>query len=120
MKTKEEMVSVVGGRASRYVGREKPSEYIPFKGNFPLLDPIDNFEYKDAIRNTMWMDELSPKFQRIAYAGNRMYIYERSFLDFLRQLNIAPDAFLEKPKWEKEYILRLWMDASCIGSLTIE
>ena len=52
------MCSVAGGMAGLLVDREIPSRLIPFRGEFPLLDMIEAIRFREAIRSTMWIEDL--------------------------------------------------------------
>ena len=77
------MCSVAGGMASQLVDREIPSRLIPFRGEFPLLDMIEARRFREAIRSTMWIEDLPPKFLSAAAEGSRMARLERGFLHYL-------------------------------------
>lgn len=53
------MCSVAGGMARWFIDREVPSRLIPFRGEFPLLDTIETKRFREAIRSTMWIEELA-------------------------------------------------------------
>ena len=43
------LVSIAAAQASPYVRASKPSEYIPFKGEFPLVDVYSSDKYNEEI-----------------------------------------------------------------------
>lgn len=112
--SKERLVSIVGGRASLYVALKTPSNIIPFKGDFPLLKPIYEDEYREAIRNTMYVEDLSEEFQKIVSKGNRIALMEEGFKEFLRDNGISTDNFLKLKNSEKSDLLINWMNKDCI------
>lgn len=114
MVEREKLVSVVGGRASRYVDRSKPSELIPFKGKFPLLRLYEVSEYRNAIQNTELLDNLSERFQEVTIKGSRIALLEEGFQFYLSQRNISPSDFAKLSNAEKSDYLIDWMDKDCI------
>ena len=77
------MCSVAGGMAGLLVDREIPSRLIPFRGEFPLLDMIEAIRFREAIRSTMWIEDLPPKFLYAAAEGSRIARLEREFQHYL-------------------------------------
>lgn len=61
LSTRDRMCSVAGGMAGLLVDREIPSRLIPFRGEFPLLNMIEAIRFREAIRSTMWIEDLPPE-----------------------------------------------------------
>lgn len=120
--TRERLVSVLGGRACHYVDLKTPSKLIPFKGNFPLLEPYRMREYYEAIQNTNYISELSEEFQEVTMKGNKIALMEEGFIDYLRSLNISRQEFLQLSNSEKSTKLIEWMNKDCLdfSQLTIK
>lgn len=108
------MCSVVGGMASRFVDRAVPSQLIPFRGEFPLLDEIEARRFREAIRSTMWIEELSPKFLYAAVEGSRMYTLEAKFLKYLWSRALTADDFTKLEAAERSDYFRNWMDTDAV------
>lgn len=119
---RERLASIVGGRASKYVDLKKPSELIPFRGRFPLLEPYQVPLYKKAIRDTKYVEELSEEFQKVTEKGNRIALLEEGFLDYLTDYNISKGDFLKMNNSEKSNKLINWLNKDCIDftQLTIK
>lgn len=110
------MCSVAGGMASPLVGREIPSRLIPFRGEFPLLDMIETRRFRDAIRSTMWIEDLPPKFLYAAAEGSRMARLERDFLHYLSRNGLKSDDFEKLEDAEKSEWLRWWMEDGSVSA----
>jgi len=111
---RERFVSIMGGRASKYVTLKKPSQIIPFKGKFPLLQPYQRQAYFDAIQGTKKFEDLSKEFQEITEKGNRIGLLEEGFKMYLPSYNITVDNFLKMKNTEKSDKLIDWLNKDCI------
>jgi hypothetical protein len=107
--------SVVGGMASPYVNLKQPSELIPFKGDLPMLNDIDAIKFRDTIRETLSLDELSPLFQRVAMEGHRIAMMEDGFTRYLRKQGITPGEFVKLSNSDKSDYLLDWMNMNSIS-----
>lgn len=107
--------SVVGGMASPYVNLKQPSKLIPFKGDLPMLNDIDAIKFRDTIRETLSLDELSPLFQRVAMEGHRIAIMEDGFTRYLRKQGITPADFVKLSNADKSDYLLDWMNTNSIS-----
>lgn len=106
---RDRLVSVIGARASRYVDKKKPSELIPFKGKFPLLESYQIEDYYNEIQNKMYIDDMSPEFQKATISGNRIGLFEESFIDYLKKFNITKEVFLKMNNSDKSDKLVNWL-----------
>lgn len=111
---RERLVSVVGGRAAKYVGLKKPSEIIPFRGNFPLLEPYQIALYNEAIQNTEKLEDLSDEFQKVTEKGNRIALLEEGFQRYLESYNISVSDFIKMKNNDKSDKLMNWLNHDCI------
>lgn len=116
------MVSVMGGRASKYVTLKKPSQIIPFKGKFPLIEPYQTQAYYEAIQSTDKLEDLSEEFQDVTEKGNRIALLEQGFIEYLAGFNITVESFLKLNNSEKSDKLINWLNHDCIdfSQLTIK
>lgn len=112
--SKERLVSVVGGRANRVVSLAKPSELIPFKGKFPLLEPWQSESFHKAIEETMYIDDLPEDIQSIVMKGNRIVLLEQGFQKYLSEVGLKVSDFLKLSNSEKSNYLIQWMNKDCI------
>lgn len=119
---RERLVSVMGGRASKYVALKKPSKIIPFKGKFPLVELYQQRDYFEAIQGTEKLEDLSKEFQEITEKGNRIALFEEGFKMYLDSYGITVDDFLKLSNADKSDKLLDWLNKDCIdlSQLTIK
>ena len=110
------MCSVAGGMAGLLVDREIPSRLIPFRGEFPLLNMIEAIRFREAIRSTMWIEDLPPKFLYAAAEGSRMARLEREFRHYLSRNGLKSGDFEKLEDAEKSEWLRWWMEADSVSA----
>ena len=110
------MCSVAGGMAGLLVDREIPSRLIPFRGEFPLLDMIEAIRFREAIRSTMWIEDLPPKFLYAAAEGSRIARLEREFQHYLSRNGLKSGDFEKLEDAEKSEWLRWWMEADSVSA----
>lgn len=119
---RELLLSVIGGRAIKFVTRQKPSALIPFRGEFPLLQPYQQEKYFEAIQNNEKLEDISEEFQRITEKGNRIALFEEGFSNFLSDKGISVETFKSLKNTEKSDNLLEWLNKDCIdfSQLTIK
>lgn len=110
------MCSVAGGMAGLLVDREIPSRLIPFCGEFPLLNMIEAIRFREAIRSTMWIEDLPPKFLYAAAEGSRMARLEREFRHYLSRNGLKSGDFEKLEDAEKSEWLQWWMEADSVSA----
>lgn len=110
----KELLSSLGGKATQYIFKKKPSRYIPFKGNFPLAQDWQHKQISDAIHNHKYLDEIEDEnIQTIISKGAKMFDLENSFTDFLDKIG-SLEKFPKLKADEKADLLVRWMDISCV------
>jgi len=110
------MCSVAGGMAGLLVDREIPSRLIPFRGKFPLLNMIEAIRFREAIRSTMWIEDLPPKFLYAAAEGSRIARLEREFRHYLSRNGLKSGDFEKLEDAEKSEWLQWWMEADSVSA----
>ena len=110
------MCSVAGGLAGLLVDREIPSRMIPFRGEFPLLNMIEARRFREAIRSTMWIEDLPPKFLYAAAEGSRIARLEREFRHYLSRNGLKSGDFEKLEDAEKSEWLQWWMEADSVSA----
>lgn len=113
---RENLVSVVGGRAVDFVDSKTPSKLIPFQGEFPILENYKLPGFMEAIRNTEFINELSEEHQEAVRKGDSMATLEKNFEKYLRDKGIDKYSFLKKTNSEKSDILVRWMEDNNVDS----
>lgn len=116
LSTRDRMCSVAGGMAGLLVDREIPSRLIPFRGKFPLLNMIEAIRFREAIRSTMWIEDLPPKFLYAAAEGSRIARLEREFRHYLSRNGLKSGDFEKLEDAEKSEWLRWWMEADSVST----
>lgn len=116
LSTRDRMCSVAGGMAGLLVDREIPSRLIPFRGEFPLLNMIEAIRFREAIRSTMWIEDLPPKFLYAAAEGSRIARLEREFRHYLSRNGLKSGDFEKLEDAEKSEWLRWWMEADSVSA----
>ena len=116
LSTRDRMCSVAGGMAGLLVDREIPSRLIPFRGKFPLLNMIEAIRFREAIRSTMWIEDLPPKFLYAAAEGSRIARLEREFRHYLSRTGLKSGDFEKLEDAEKSEWLRWWMEADSVST----
>jgi hypothetical protein len=119
---RERKLSVMAGRASKVVALKKPSNLIPFRGKFPLLEAYQVKPYLEAVQSTDNLEDLSEEFQKITEKGNRIVVLEDGFKQYLSGFGISPSDFDNLSNSEKSDKLINWMAHDCIdfSQLTIK
>ena len=116
LSTRDRMCSVAGGMAGLLVDREIPSRLIPFRGEFPLLNMIEAIRFREAIRSTMWIEDLPPKFLYAAAEGSRIARLEREFQHYLSRNGLKSGDFEKLEDAEKSEWLQRWMEADSVSA----
>ena len=117
---KKNIVSQVAWNAPRYLFNKKPSQYVPFKGKFPIVENYQQTKWQKEFDETLWLEDGSEWFQETVAKARRMEAIEQGFIEFLRQANEYGD-FLQLNASEKADLLAKYMDKNCldIGALKI-
>ena len=108
---KKIILSRAAGEASPYIRREKPSELIPFKGNFPLLDESLNDEWWRWMNSTDTLQDCPEWMQQVIFSGQRIARRESSFEKYLRDAGVY-DEFKKMKSPEKSTWLVRWLNAN--------
>lgn len=72
----------------QYITEFKPSDLIPFKGNFPLLPPFEKKAFGEDIESHVYVDECSDKTQTILAKGERIRSIHEGFFEYLQNNGI--------------------------------
>lgn len=108
------LVSIFAAKANKYIKEEKPSELIPFKGEFPILTTDKYQDYNDVIFNTGYLEDCPEWVQEVILKGERIYEIENSFIDYLRNHNIPIESFKKKSSSDKATELMRFLNANSL------
>ena len=111
------LVSIAAAQANRYIKEKKPSDIIPFKGNFPLLENYKYDKYNDAIFHTEFVEDCPDWVQNVIKKGQRIFLIENGFKDYLRNNGISLITFSKMNNADKADELVRFMNTS---SLTLD
>ena len=108
---KKIILSRAAGEASPYIRSKKPSEYIPFKGHFPLLDESLNDEWWKWINSTDTLQDCPEWMQQVIFGGQRIARMEKAFIEYLQQVGVYEE-FLKMSSSEKSTWLVRFLNAN--------
>lgn len=107
------LLSIQGGRASRYLFEKIPSELIPFKGKFPILEEYQKTSFYKEIQSHMYLDECSEWVQDAVLKGYSIWAMDNGFRVYLQQEGLET-SFMKMKASEKSTILVKWMNANSL------
>lgn len=109
---RERLVSVLAGRAIPFLRESKPSELLPFTGNFPIIGSNTEMNnYLEVVQSKFLLEDLDDKNQRITLAGNKISLMHNSFKEYLKNNNMT---FEELSSKEKTNVMLEWMQKDCL------
>ena len=95
------------------VDLDKPSNLIPFKGNFPLLSPALSGEYYKEVSTSKTLDEVPVWVQDIINKGLKIKRMDDGFREYLK-FNGIFDQFLKMSNADKATELIRFLNANCM------
>ncbi len=104
------VLSKIAGLVQPYIRLSKPSEFIPFKGQFPLLEPYKYDDYLKEITSHQWLEDCEEWVQDIILKGERIAVMEDEFVQFLKENNTYVN-FVQMKSSEKADELIRYMNA---------
>lgn len=102
-----------GGVIVRYIFEERPSDYVPFKGTFPLLPAWRQTEYYNQLDSHEYLEDCPDWMQTAVLKGEQMVAIDQGFQDWL-QKNGKLDNFFKLSKSDKASLLVKFMDENCL------
>lgn len=94
------ILSRAAGEANPYLRLKRPSSYIPFKGDFPLLDQSLNGLFSEWMEKTDDLTECPGWMQEIIFKGMKISRMEKSFIDYLKDQGVF-ESFLSLKSADK-------------------
>lgn len=108
------LLSIQGGRVTRYLFTKKPSDLIPFKGNFPILEDYQTSAFYEEIQKHMYLDECPEWVQKAVLKGDQIYLIETGFSNYLKKSYLL-DKFNSMKAADKATILVNFLDNNSLG-----
>jgi len=113
---KKQILSKVASNAAHFLFTEKPSEVVPFSGNFPILPAYKYDKWREEFENNFWLEDCSEWFQETVRRATKMETVDSGFTQFLIELNLLNN-FNELNNSKKADLLMKYLNAN---SMTLE
>lgn len=98
-----------------YIDQKHPSQLLPFKGKFPILNPSQMDLFRDACAGKTYMDEIPNWAQQAIIKAQRIATIERSFQEYLIGRGILPKYMKMDGKKKAEEIKRFF-NTTCLDA----
>lgn len=108
------LLSIQGGRALHYMFKKVPSDLIPFKGKFPLVEDYRLRDVYKELQQHRYLDECSDWVQKAVINGDNIYLLVEGFENYLKKVG-KYDKKDSLSETEKAELLARFMDENCIG-----
>lgn len=110
----KKLLSHQGGKALQYIYLDKPSVYVPFKGEFPLAQDYQKELIFQRISENKHLDDIPEEWIKdIIVKGEKIYDVEMAFKDYLSEVGKLKE-FTKLNNSEKADLLTAFMDANCL------
>ena len=110
---KKQIVSKAAGRAEIYLFSKTPSNYVPFRGEFPVVENYQRDKWFEELNNHFYLEDCSEWFQETVAKAQKMEAIDEGFKDFLQERG-SFDGFGKLNAAEKSDLLLKYMDANQI------
>ncbi len=98
--------------AIEFIFSEKPNQWLPFKGDFPIVKDWQREKWLEEFYTHMYLDECSDWFQETMAKGMQMESISYAFRYYLEDVGIEDfDSLTEK---EKADYLEKFLDSHCM------
>ena len=108
------LLSQQAGRVTDYLFVKKPSEYIPFKGEFPILSDWRESQFYEQVHAHMYLEECPEWMQTAVLRAEKIFTIEHGFVTYLSDNNIL-DKFKKMSAADKSTHLVAFLDKNCLG-----
>lgn len=105
---------IAAGTIVGYIFEEKPSQFVPFKGEFPILPKWQMEEYFDNIDKRAYLSECPDWMQLAIVKGDRARSIDEGFQAWLKKSSKFEN-FKKLDKGEKATLLVKFLDENCLG-----
>lgn len=110
----KKLLSHQAGKATQYIFSKKPSVYVPFKGEFPVVEEWRERDFYDQATSHAYLDECPEWMQKAVIRGEQMYDIDTGFREYLKEEGVY-DKFLKMSASEKSDYLVKFLDKNCLG-----
>ena len=100
--------------AMPYISTTKPSEYVPFKGKLPLLQPWQEELYSEQINKHKYFDDLDTWVKDIILKAKKIRAIDKGFQEYL-EMNGFLKTFFSLDNSQKATELIRFFNANCIS-----
>lgn len=107
---RNQLTSFVGGLALRVIFLEKPSIYIPFKGDFPMVKNFDQKEVIELLQTTRLVKDLPEDVQNKVMRASQMALMEKEFREDLKRAGVNEENWKSLDNADKANLLVDWLE----------
>lgn len=115
MNNSTKLVSSIASRAESFVYRDKPSDLVPFKGEFPIVPIWRREEFHKTVRSTMWINECPSWIQKALLQGDEICRIHEGFESWLDETGIGEKGFKKMSAADKSTELIRYLNANSLG-----
>ena len=108
-----ELLSKAGYVVMPFIFSDKPSKYIPFKGEFPVLDRCHYNEFNTIVKEREYVDECPDWMQEAINKGLFMQRLNNAFLEHLNTTGLF-DKWKQMKSSDKATELVRFLDTQCL------
>jgi hypothetical protein len=118
---RNKICSIRIGKITSVLYEKRPSDLIPFKGDFPLVNVLDKMSFLDRTMKYHLFDECENDIKLAVYKAEKILFLHNSFKNFLFINSISEKDFKSKNPKIKQDILYKWLfkNKMDIGALEI-
>ena len=117
---RNQLTSIIGGLALRVIFLEKPSIYIPFKGDFPMVKNFDQKRVIELLQTTRLVKDLPEDVQKKVIRASQMTIMEKEFREDLQNAGVSEDNWRNLDNADKANLLVEWMERNNLSMETLK
>lgn len=117
---RNQLTSIIGGLALRVIFLEKPSIYIPFKGDFPMVKNFDQKRVIELLQTTRLVKDLPEDVQKKVMRASQMTIMEKEFREDLHNAGVSEENWRELDNADKANLLVDWMERNNLSMETLK
>lgn len=108
------LLSRQAGKATAYIFRKKPSQYVPFKGEFPVVPDWRQTQFYELVHSHEYLEDCPEWMQTAVLRGEKMFNIETGFVDFLKSKDVF-EKFHRMSAADKATLLVEFLNKNCLG-----